>query len=557
MLSNVKPKANTAVEPMTIWKKLYGMLKLNNRLWLELPWLLALIAGFAFQFYLGYKYNSNETTNIYLQIGRGSAYVLLLALVVFWLPVMRHSLAALWRSRWTAWLPLEQAKNVHRWLGHMMIIFALTHGSTYLLYFNTLEEPFLEVLLGTESDMVRSMKTTMYEFVSEDESIDEVQKWIDNGMPKDDFHATIRPIMKEDCTKCHSTDSTMTYAYNDLPLSSYEDVVSLSDPGMLSRQFRINMTGMLMLLIFTLVWYTSLRFMRMKRHSLFQQVHKLGYLLAILALLHIPRYDWIIVPCLILAVEYFLSHYARVYRGQLANLKRANNDTLVLEMPCPDGFDLALGHYLQLRIPALKRYEWHDFSLTGSKADKNLIVLKIKLLGDWTGDMFDLLQGQEQCNVVVDIRGPFATPAARLKSSDQCIMVAGGIGITPFLSCLNAILFKDIKVNQFHLIWVLRDSQLLSWLEPILSSPMVSGGKVHIYLTKEENDKQLPQYIEQSLQQDITVIKHQRPDWTNLFDDLAKELNKPKCYVCGPDAMTNSVSQQCKKQGWQLSIEKF
>mgnify|MGYP000293292071 CR=1 FL=1 len=168
-------------------------------------------------------------------------------------------------------------------------------------------------------------------------------------MPKDDYHDIIRPIMKEDCSKCHNASSTMTYAIPSLPLSYYDEVKSLGYEGVFSRQFRINMCGIIMLLLLIPLWFTSLRFMRQRHHHLFQHLHKLGYLMVILALFHIPRYNWLIVPTVILAVEYFLSHYIRLYRGQLANIQKVSDNILRLEMPRPDGFDIKAGHYLQLR----------------------------------------------------------------------------------------------------------------------------------------------------------------------------------------------------------------
>ncbi len=539
-----------------------GMTSLSRKLsryyrtWLTLPWAVLLFAGFVYQFWLGFCYNSNETTNLFLQLARGCSYTLLLALCLLWLPVMRHGLAALWRSRWTAWLPLDHAKNIHRWLGHLLMAAALIHGACYLLYFNTLDAPFMDVLLGDEPDVVRSMKTTMYEFVSEDESIDDVMQWINNGMPRDDFHDIIQPIMKEDCSKCHSASSTMTYAIPSLPLSYYDDVVSLSGNGIYSRQFRINVCGIVMLLILIPLWFTSLRFMRRRHHHMFQHIHRLGYLMVILALLHIPRYNWLVVPAVILAIEYFLSHYVRIYKGQLARLDRVSSTVLRFEMKRPDGFDIKPGHYVQLRIPALKRYEWHDFSLTGMREGDDLIVLKIKALGDWTDGLFGLLNGEESTNLVVDIRGPFASPAARPTKEDQWLMIAGGIGVTPFLGFMHTMLFNSSRIKQFHLVWVLRESSLLSWLEPFLTSPLIGGGKVHIYLTKNNEPSGLPAWLQQRAHNDV-VISRERPDWEGVFDAVSQELSNPHCFVCGPDGMTDAVATICRKKGWAVSVEKF
>ena len=51
-------------------------------IWLGLPWIMVFAAIVAWQFTLGIAYNSNSTTNLFLQLGRGAAYALLPVLVV-------------------------------------------------------------------------------------------------------------------------------------------------------------------------------------------------------------------------------------------------------------------------------------------------------------------------------------------------------------------------------------------------------------------------------------------------------------------------------------------
>ncbi|WP_082627215.1 ferric reductase family protein [Colwellia sp. TT2012] len=593
----MKSILTTIAQPSNLTKRVvfYYWLKKYSSTWLAMPWLLLVLTTLAVQFCLGFQYNSNDTTTIYLQVARACAYALLLILSLLWLPVMRHGLAALRRSRWTSWLPLTHAKNIHRWLGHVLLIASLIHGSCYLLYFNSLEAPFMATLLGEEADLVRSMKTTMYEFVSEDESIDDVIDWIALGMPESMYHDKIRPIMQEDCTKCHSTSSTMTYAIPSLSLSHYNDVMSLSESGIWSRQFRINFCGIVMLLLVIALWITSLDVVRKNYHHIFQHVHKFGYLMILLALLHIPRYNWLILPCIILVIEYIFSHYVRIYYDQDATLSKVNDSIMTLTLPRPAKFKIQSGHYLQLRIPGLKRFEWHDFSLTGQRSDEDVIRLKIKVQGDWTQKLYDRFRSikvnqqalsylehneefqeesleKDQTVLKVDIRGPFASPAAHMPKNDQWVMIAGGIGITPFLGFMHAFLSNKQQVKQFHLIWLLRDSSLLTWLKPFITSPIL-GGHIHIYLTKSGNSP-LPDWLKLHSQSNL-LIKQQRPDLSHVFHHLDEfyhskqsiknnnnkeyslKLSKPHCFVCGPLGLTKTVTKLCQSMGWSVSVEQF
>lgn len=79
--------------------------------------------------------------------------------------------------------------------------------------------------------LVSAMKGSMYDEVSEDESIDIVKAWVEAGTPKDVYESKIAGIMDDDCTSCHSASSTMTDAMTSMPLTSYEEVLETTTRG--------------------------------------------------------------------------------------------------------------------------------------------------------------------------------------------------------------------------------------------------------------------------------------------------------------------------------------
>ncbi|WP_370278430.1 NADPH oxidase family protein [Pontibacterium sp.] len=545
----------------------------GRRLWFKnLPWLTLMLGLAGYQFWIGYTYESNDTTNIYLRLSRASSYVLLLVLVVLWLPVMRNGLSVLRRSWVGEWLPIENANALHKWLGHICIVFTLVHGTQYLLYLNTLSEPFTKVLFAEESDLVRSMRTTMYEFVSEDESIDVVGQWIENGRTQEGYEEQVKPIMEEDCTKCHSRTSTQTYAIQWMPLTKYDDVVSLSDEGWLSRQFRINVSGLVMFVLFFVVWYTSLERFRKRHHHHFQQLHLLGYLLAILGLLHIPSLEWIVAPTVVLFVEFYLSKRSRTYRRQPSRLTAITDDLLRLEIKRPERLKIRAGHYVDLRIPGLFSdrtesekqcttvlcREWHPFSLTGSRNDPDKLVLKVRAQGDWTYALRDTLGNSDACELDIDVRGPYASPITHATRRKDWFMVAGGIGITPFLSLLRELKKQPTEPYHLHLVWVLREPALMKWIRPLLEK-LCEHNNVqchwHFYFT---GDQRLSLEEQEKLKAIGSLHLHRvRPDWQALVTEIAATGIRPTCYVCGPDAMSRQVKKACRKQGWAVHKEEF
>ncbi len=520
-------------------------------------WVLILLSGITAQFWLGFQYESNDTTNWYLRLARGTAYSLLLLLCLLWLPILKSVLTKIQWSQFFCWLPLSHVRRIHRWLGYSILVFSIIHACCYLFYYNTLESPFLSTLLGKEPDLVRVMKTTMYEFVSEDESIEEIALWIAQGHDKSVKKEKIYPVIKEDCTKCHNTSSTMTYAIPSIPLSTYQEVKQTTQRGVGSRQFRINASGILMLFIMVVIGGTSIKFFRQYKHHLFQSVHKLSYALVLIALIHIPRFEWFLIPAFLLLSELIISNYVYCYRRQNARLIRLNDSVLTLIIKKPEGFNCCPGHSIQLRVPQIKRYEWHYFSLTGEGYEyTDCITLKIKVSGDWTRLLSHQLNDKNEINIKVDIRGPYFTPASVAAKNTNWIMVAGGIGITPFLSLMTGLIKGHFKVNRLDLIWVVRDSCMLKWLQPFIRE-LQKNGNFHLFVT----DKIL--IMEEGVKDDALAsgmsvnIKNGRPDFYKLIFEIEKYNHSPQCFVCGPDAMNKIIKKLCKEKGWRLSVEQF
>ncbi len=573
----MQPVLTPELSPPGLWVRL----AYHAYRWRGLPWLV-LVAGICiWQAWLGFDYNSNETTNLALRIGRASAYLLLVLMVLLWLPVARQLISFCYRSTLARWLPLDQLKAVHRWIGHLLLAASLAHGAGYLWYFTTLEEPFTKVLLGTEPDLVRSMKTNMYEFVSDDDAIERVADWIAAGSPKDQFEAEIKPVMQEDCTKCHSTTSTMTYAIPSLPLSHYEQVLEHTGSGIASRQFRINFSGIAMLVLFAVVWASSLLWVRKRHHHQFQKLHRLGYIAAFLGLLHLPTLDWLIAPLVILAIELYLGRRQKLYKDCPARLQALSDELVRLEIDVPAGLNRHPGHYVQIRIPELGRDEWHPFSLTetGSSDRSAPLVLKIRKLGDWTARLQAMVPNGREHALRVDVRGAWASPVAVAPQRGDWLMVAGGIGVTPFMSLLHYVrqhgLGPQGPARALYLVWVLREPELIHWISPLVESLCQKMAiRVWFYLDNPEIER--PNYWYDSGAADEAGSACERaihlcwgrPDWDELLDGIELERRQrsaaegeqrraPTAFVCGPDGLARAFGRACRVRCWTLHEEQF
>jgi hypothetical protein len=113
--------------------------------------------------------------------------------------------------------------------------------------------------------LVSAMKGSMYDEVSEDESIETVKAWVEAGSPKDLYESEIASIMDDDCTSCHSASSTMTDAITSMPLTSYEEVLATTTRGqpwsklVVETHTHLFSIGMMMLVLGVLLAHTNIQ----------------------------------------------------------------------------------------------------------------------------------------------------------------------------------------------------------------------------------------------------------------------------------------------------------
>lgn len=128
---------------------------------------------------------------------------------------------------------------------------------------------------------------------------------------------------------------------------------------------------------------------------------------------------------------------------------RGSGLTEITMKPLASKLKYLAGQFAFFTFPALSKREQHPFTLSSHPYEDELRVT-VKSLGDYTGKM----QGVIKAGQKVQVEGPYGHfSSSYIKEKDQ-VWIAGGIGITPFLS-----LSKDMYPNKVHLWWCVDQSE--------------------------------------------------------------------------------------------------
>ncbi len=109
------------------------------------------------------------------------------------------------------------------------------------------------------------------------------------------------------------------------------------------------------------------------------------------------------------------------------------------------------GQYASIRLK--KGGDWsmpHPFTISCAP-ESDFLQFTIKKAGEFTSSIQDIKPGEE-----VKVAGPLGKFLSGIDSKENIVMVAGGVGITPFLSLLRHFRMQGI-MNNAMLVWVNRD----------------------------------------------------------------------------------------------------
>lgn len=213
----------------------------------------------------------------------------------------------------------------------------------------------------------------------------------------------------------------------------------------------------------------------------------------------------------------------RRYRYRVDAVKTTAGNVYEIAMsPLNNAMSYKPGQFVFIRFidaPGLSK-EWHPFSIASGSSDGKLI-LGIKGLGDYTNSLARLSSG-----ATAEIEGAYGRFSYTNFHNLNQIWVAGGIGITPFLSMARSLpKDKDYKIDLYYS--VKSESELIDW-DNLYDIALAEKGKFRVipYVAEKEKGFLTADFIE-----------------SKSGGVAGKEI-----FICGPPPMMKGLRQQLRQK---------
>lgn len=219
--------------------------------------------------------------------------------------------------------------------------------------------------------------------------------------------------------------------------------------------------------------------------------------------------------------------------------ERGQTCSLVLEPVNHDGMKFEPGQFAWIKLDSPFTLEEHPFSFSSSAEQAGRLEFGIKALGDFTSRL-----GQVPVGTPAFIDGPHGAFSIDRYESPGYVFIAGGVGITPFMSCLRTMADRG-------------DTR------PVL---LIYAGKQWDDVAYREDLAALERRLNLRV---VHVLEDPPDDWTGergfvnaalLERVLPRERIMRTYFICGPSPMMDAAHQALSDRGVQeafIQSERF
>lgn len=264
-------------------------------------------------------------------------------------------------------------------------------------------------------------------------------------------------------------------------------------------------TGVTLFIIMCLIFIFAHPTIRKKAYKFFWNIHSLYIVLYILCMIHglarltgPPRFwMYFIGPGIIYTLDKTVSLRTKYMALDVIQTELLPSDVIKIKFYRPPNLKYLSGQWVRLSCTAFRTQEMHSFTLT-SAPHENFLSCHIKAQGPWTWKLrnyFDPCNYNPEDQPKIRIEGPFGGGNQDWYKFEVAVMVGGGIGVTPYASILNDLVFgtstnrySGVACKKVYFLWICPSHKHFEWFIDVLrdveKKDVTNVLEIHIFITQ-------------------------------------------------------------------------
>ncbi|KAJ8969155.1 hypothetical protein NQ314_001896 [Rhamnusium bicolor] len=342
------------------------------------------------------------------------------------------------------------------------------------------------------------------------------------------------------------------------------------------------LTGVLLFVIMSIIFVFAHPTIRKKAYKFFWFTHSLYIVFYALCLIHglarltgEPRF-WLffIGPGIIFILDKVVSLRTKYIPLDVIETELLPSDVIKIKFYRPPNLKYLSGQWVRLACTAFKVHEFHSFTLT-SAPHENFLSCHIKAQGPWTWKLrnyFDPCNYNPEDQPKILLEGPFGGGNQDWYKFEVAVMVGGGIGVTPYASILNDLVFgtstnrySGVACKKVYFLWICPSHKHFEWFIDVLrdveNKDVTNVLEIHIFITQFFHkfdlrttmlyicENHFQRLSKTSIFTGLKAVNHfGRPDMTSFLKFVQKRhsyVSKIGVFSCGPRPLTKSVMSAC------------